>query len=57
MRTGQTDETFRVLTKLEVFPTVLGSPGQTRSFNANGQVIYRAFYAGGAQGLTIVTTP
>lgn len=57
VRTGQVDETFRVLKKFDVFPSVLGSAGQTRSYNRNGEVIYLATHTDRSQSIAIVATP
>jgi hypothetical protein len=56
-RTGQLDETSRVLKKFDVFPAVPGSSGQTRSFNRNGEVIYLGTHTDGTQSISIVQAP
>jgi uncharacterized repeat protein (TIGR03803 family) len=57
LRTGGTDSAGRVLQGFEVFQAVAGSPGQARSFNARGQVIYRATYKDRSKALGIVQSP
>jgi hypothetical protein len=47
-------KTVRTFTVLSVVP---GSPGQTRSFNSQGQVIYRAVFTDASQALVQVQMP
>jgi uncharacterized delta-60 repeat protein len=57
VRTGDTFDAERTITALTLLANVPGSPAQTRSFTATGQVIYRVTLDDGSQHVVAVLIP
>lgn len=49
--------TTKKLRSFTVLSAVLGSPGQARSFNQRGEVVYRAYFTDGTQAMVKVQMP